>query len=71
LKASLDLVTISKIVDAFKKLEKIGDKAGAWLPCWLGEVDPSVQGSDEEGTFCCEKDEKLATGHRISGSASL
>jgi hypothetical protein len=71
LKASLDLVTISKIADAFKKLETIGDKAGAWLPCWLGNVEPSVQGSDEEGTFCCEKDAKLATGHRISGSASL
>jgi hypothetical protein len=71
LKASLDLATLTKIADAFKKLETIGDKAGAWLPCWLGNVEPSVQGSDEEGTFCCEKDAKLATGHRISGSASL
>lgn len=70
-KASADPVKIAQLADNIRKLEQIADVAGKWLPCWVGNVDPSVELSDEEGKFCCEKDAKIATGHRLQGSGSL
>jgi hypothetical protein len=70
-KVTADLATISEIANNFKKLEQITDAVGAWMPCWIKNVSPTVEASDEEGSFCCEDDSKIATGHRIQGSAGL
>jgi hypothetical protein len=37
------------------------------MPCWVGEIDPAITASEEKGNFCCEKDQKMLEGNRISG----
>jgi hypothetical protein len=67
IKAEVDPVKIAGIKANIKKISDIGTAATKWMPCWLGEIDPSISLSEEKGTFCCEKDEKMLEGNRLSG----
>ena len=67
IKVEVDFAKIAKIKEGIKKLSQIASTVTKWMPCWIGDVDPSVSLSEEKGTFCCEADKKMAEGNRVSG----
>ena len=67
LKAEVDAVKIAKIADNIKKISEMASKVTAWMPCWIGSVNPSISLTEEKGKFCCEADQKILEGNRLSG----
>ena len=67
LKAEVDAVKIAKIADNIKKISEMASKVTAWMPCWIGSFQPSISLTEEKGKFCCEADQKILEGNRLSG----
>jgi hypothetical protein len=67
LKAEVDAAKIARIKDNIKKISEIASTATGWMPCWVGSFNPSVSLTEEKGKFCCEADQKILDGNRLSG----
>lgn len=67
LKVEVEPEKIIKIVEVIEKVSNMAATVTKWMPCWVGNIEPKVTLSEEKGKFCCEEDQQILDGNRLSG----